>query len=472
MTLGGINVYFDTATTSTNYSYSPGSTKSKVLVIGAGGIGSNLAFLLAMQNKYNITLIDYDITDEKFYNRFIFHVNTEIGIPKVDAVKAAIENAGKSIKVYNNRFEDIPIKAYVLEYVIDPGSNPNTYIAFHTFSYVFITVDNLESRKYIEKVITNSTYPIICPRIIHVGCNLNSVSIYKTASDLIGDDTPLIEGTSYDSVPDVKTYLRACTAALEEIDHKIEVFNEFLPKSISSIPIEDAMEGWSIIDYQGTRLLGKRVQIKLRGLYQNNNLYKIKDECPYNLIFNAFLACTYDGSFFYLFDSDGTHLKNPHTMAGNHLCLGDIHVPREPTYNELKSVIIQIADSLEIPNLDSAVRTSFGNINLDSEFINDCCILEDENTGSQITYTFTYEAPGHIENIETELQVGILNPEEIPLDYYEPFTSEPEITGPIIGYPDLIYVTESGETVTVPIESMESISGIATTIPEDSDEPP
>lgn len=457
-------MYFDIATiatTSTGSFYSSGSSKSRVLVIGAGGIGSNLAFLLATSNKYNVTLIDYDITDEKFYDRFIFHVNKEIGIPKVEAVKAAIENAGESIRVYNNRFEDI--------------SN----IAFHmfSFSYVFITVDNLESRKYIEKVITDNNYSFLCPRIIHVGCNLNSVSIYKTASDLIGDDTPLIEGTSYDSVPDVKTYLRACTAALEEIDHRIELFNEFLPKSISSIPIEDAMEGWSIIDYQGTRLLGKRVQIKLRGLYQNNNLYKIKDDCPYNLIFNAFLACTYDGSFFYLFDSDGTHLKNPHTVAGNHLCLGDIHVPRKPTYNELKSIIIQIADSLEIPNLDSAVRTSFGNINLDSEFINDWCILEDENTGSQITYTLTYETPGHIENAEVELQVGILNSVADDCPYYDPFTIEPDMADSIVGdsivgYPGLIYVTESGETVTVPIESMELISGIVTTIPEDPDEPP
>ena len=430
-------------------------------MIGAGGIGSNLAFLLATSNKYSVTLIDYDVTDEKFYDRFIFHVNKEIGIPKVEAVKAAVENAGKSIRIYNNRFEDIPI----------PNSNPSACIRFYTFSYVFITVDNLESRKYIEKVIVDNNYLFIGPKIIHVGCNLNSVSIYKTASDLIGDDTPLLEGTSYDSVPDVKTYLRACTAAFEEIDHRIELFNEFLPRSISSIPIEDAMEGWSIIDYQGTRLLGKRVQIKLRGLYRNNNLYKIKDECPYNLIFNAFLTCTYDGFFFYLFDSDGTHLKNPHTMTGNHLCLGDIHVPREPTYNELKSVIIQIADSLEIPNLDSAVRISFGNINLDSEFINNWCILEDENTESQITYTLTRENTGHIEHVEVELQTEILNSEEIYY-YYEPFTSEPEITGPIISYPDLIYVTESGETVTVPIESMESISDIITTVPEDSDEPP
>ena len=459
-------MYFDIATiatTSTGSFYSSGSSKSRVLVIGAGGIGSNLAFLLATSNKYNVTLIDYDVTDEKFYDRFIFHVNKEIGIPKVEAVKAAIENAGESIRVYNNRFEDIPIKGYFIDL------NPGACITFYMFSYVFITVDNLESRKYIEKVIIDNNYLFIGPKIIHVGCNLNSVSIYKTVSDLIGDDTPLIEGTSYDSVPDVKTYLRACTAALEEIDHRIELFNEFLPKSISSIPIEDAMEGWSIIDYQGTRLLGKRVQIKLRGLYQNNNLYKIKDDCPYNLIFNAFLACSYDGSFFYLFDSDGTHLKNPHTVAGNHLCLGDIHVPRKPTYNELKSIIIQIADSLEIPNLDSAVRTSFGNINLDSEFINNWCILEDENTGSQITYTLTYETPGHIENDEIELQTRILNPEEDIL--YDPFTSEPNIVEPDNGS-YLIYRTSSGETVTVPIESMESISDIATTIPEDPDEPP
>jgi len=50
----------------------------------------------------------------------------------------------------------------------------------------------------------------------------------------------------------------------------------------------------------------------------------------------------------------------------------------------------------------------------------------------------------------------------------------PEITGPIIGYPNLIYITESGETVTVPIETwhVESLSGIATAVPEDPDEPP
>ena len=99
-------------------------------------------------------------------------------------------------------------------------------------------------------------------------------------------------------------------------------------------------------------------------------------------------------------------------MTGNHLCLGDIHVPREPTYNELKSVIIQIADSLEIPNLDSAVRTSFGNINLDSEFINDWCILESEN--NQYGYDSVID---HIENIEVEMQTGILSPDEIPVDF-------------------------------------------------------
>ena len=67
MVLEGISMHFDTAmTTSTGSFYSSGSSKSRVLVIGAGGIGSNLAFLLATSNKYNVTLIDYDITDEKF----------------------------------------------------------------------------------------------------------------------------------------------------------------------------------------------------------------------------------------------------------------------------------------------------------------------------------------------------------------------------------------------------------------------
>ena len=136
-------------------------------------------------NKYYPSIVTGKPVSQSRYS--LFHINKEIGIPKVDAVKAAVENAGKSIRIYNNRFEDIPIKGYV----IDPNSNPSACITFHTFSYVFITVDNLESRKYIEKAITNNTHPFTCPRIIHVGCNLNSVSIYKTASDLIGDDTLL-----------------------------------------------------------------------------------------------------------------------------------------------------------------------------------------------------------------------------------------------------------------------------------------
>ena len=121
------------------------------------------------------------------------------------------------------------------------------------------------------------------------------------------------------------------------------------------------------------------------------------------------------------------------------------------------------------PSMVNNPGTSSGfTINLDSEFINNWCILESEN--NQYGYDSVID---HIENIEVEMQTGILSPDEIPVDFRvfdEPYIVEPNINDG----PYLIYITESGETVTVPIETwhVESISGIATAVPEDSDDPP
>jgi hypothetical protein len=63
-------------------------------------------------------------------------------------------------------------------------------------------------------------------------------------------------------------------------------------------------------------------------------------------------------------------------MNGNYLCTGDIKIPNPLNYSQIKEFINRISDSLEIPNLDSALRTNFGNINLDQTFIDNCCVPE------------------------------------------------------------------------------------------------
>ena len=47
-----------------------GGEDMKVCVIGVGGLGANIALALA-ECGYELTLVDFDVVDEKFLRRFI-----------------------------------------------------------------------------------------------------------------------------------------------------------------------------------------------------------------------------------------------------------------------------------------------------------------------------------------------------------------------------------------------------------------
>jgi hypothetical protein len=369
-----------------------------ICVVGAGGLGSNLAFLLAEQG-YHVILIDDDVTDEKFYRRFIFSDGEHLmGVPKVNVVQDSIKKRlNKDIKIYNNKFESIDVSSINCKWLI-------------------ITTDSIESRKTIERLARSHTE---C-RIINAGCNLNSVSVYKTAEDLIGDDN-IIGGSSYDREPDSKTYLMAAISVIQRItDNTIDVFDEFAKKPITSLDIKDVKEGYGIVEYDGMKLVGKYVDIQLKGLYKHYNYYEIKEEFQNNLKFSGFLGCNPITNRFYLLDDNGTLLMNPHTMSGGYLCIGDIPYPEVPNIQNIKNIIERLRDSLEIPNLDSALRSNFGPVNLDESFIDNKCTLEIKSdlfesseryhTAGNTTliepqsYTFSF---GHLEPYMNTVDVGV-----------------------------------------------------------------
>lgn len=72
---------------------------SKVLVLGAGGLGSPAAMYLAAAGVGTIGIVDDDVVDLSNLQRQIIHRQTTIGKPKVDSARQTIEGLNPDVKV-------------------------------------------------------------------------------------------------------------------------------------------------------------------------------------------------------------------------------------------------------------------------------------------------------------------------------------------------------------------------------------
>ena len=72
---------------------------SKVLIIGAGGLGSPSAYYLAAAGVGTIGIIDSDVVDASNLQRQILHNSKRIGEPKVDSAKQTLEDLNPDVKV-------------------------------------------------------------------------------------------------------------------------------------------------------------------------------------------------------------------------------------------------------------------------------------------------------------------------------------------------------------------------------------
>ena len=67
---------------------------SKVLVIGAGGLGSPVCVYLALAGVGTIGIVDFDTVDVTNLQRQILHYNDDIG-------RSKLESAAETLKSYN-----------------------------------------------------------------------------------------------------------------------------------------------------------------------------------------------------------------------------------------------------------------------------------------------------------------------------------------------------------------------------------
>ncbi len=72
---------------------------SKVLIVGAGGLGSPIAVYLALAGVGTIGLVDFDIVDLSNLQRQILHQNDDVGRPKVESAKETLNAYNPDVNV-------------------------------------------------------------------------------------------------------------------------------------------------------------------------------------------------------------------------------------------------------------------------------------------------------------------------------------------------------------------------------------
>jgi adenylyltransferase/sulfurtransferase len=73
--------------------------KSKVLCVGAGGLGSPTAFYLAAAGVGTIGIIDHDTVDLSNLQRQILHTNDRVGMPKIESARLTLTALNPDVRV-------------------------------------------------------------------------------------------------------------------------------------------------------------------------------------------------------------------------------------------------------------------------------------------------------------------------------------------------------------------------------------
>jgi len=85
--------------------------ESKVLIIGAGGLGSPAALYLAAAGVGTIGIVDNDIVDLTNLQRQVIHFTPDVGKPKVESAKEKIEKLNPDVEVRTYKDNDACVLA-------------------------------------------------------------------------------------------------------------------------------------------------------------------------------------------------------------------------------------------------------------------------------------------------------------------------------------------------------------------------
>ena len=107
--------------------------KSKILLIGAGGLGAPAALYLAAAGVGTLGLVDADTVDASNLQRQVIHATSRVGMPKIESAEKVIKDLNPDVKVvgYKERVDSSNIDRIFGDYdvIVDGTDNfPTRYL--------------------------------------------------------------------------------------------------------------------------------------------------------------------------------------------------------------------------------------------------------------------------------------------------------------------------------------------------------
>ena len=124
---------------------------AKVLVVGAGGLGSPVALYLALAGIGTIGIVDFDIVDLSNLQRQVLHQNDDVGKPKV-------ESARETLNAYN---PDVNVVIHEV-----PLTSENAFEIIPQYDIVVNGADNFATRYLVNDACYLSGKPLVDASIL------------------------------------------------------------------------------------------------------------------------------------------------------------------------------------------------------------------------------------------------------------------------------------------------------------------
>jgi molybdopterin/thiamine biosynthesis adenylyltransferase/rhodanese-related sulfurtransferase len=147
---------------------------SKVLLIGAGGLGSPASLYLAAAGVGRIGIVDADVVDESNLQRQIVHSTESLGEPKVESAKRAVEALNPDVEVvpYKERLTSENIERILADgwdVIVDGADNfPTRYLVndasvWHKIPVVHGSIYRFEGQVTVLKPYEGPCYRCLFP---------------------------------------------------------------------------------------------------------------------------------------------------------------------------------------------------------------------------------------------------------------------------------------------------------------------
>jgi len=139
---------------------------SKILIVGAGGLGSKISEILVRSGLGNITVIDFDNLDISNLQRQSLYDEDDINRPKVISLVHKLKKINKEINI---------------SYINEKLTEPNAHKLLGAYDLIIDATDNYETRFLINRVCFKNKTPWIFSGILNFEGQSTLIDFKNTA---------------------------------------------------------------------------------------------------------------------------------------------------------------------------------------------------------------------------------------------------------------------------------------------------